>query len=84
MTAAFQEIVSLGLVDVTRLHHQGEGPFTWWDYRMLAFPKGDGLRIDHIFASKSLAASCTEVRVDRDERKGAQPSDHAPLIGVFG
>ncbi|MEO8358400.1 MAG: exodeoxyribonuclease III [Vicinamibacteria bacterium] len=83
MTSAFQELLSLGLVDTARLHHQGEGPFTWWDYRMLAFPKGDGLRIDHIFTSKSLAASCTEVRVDRDERKGAQPSDHAPLIAVF-
>jgi exodeoxyribonuclease-3 len=83
MTAAFRDLLALGLVDTTRLHHSGEGPFTWWDYRMLAFPKGDGLRIDHIFASKALASSCSEVRVDRDERKGAQPSDHAPLIAVF-
>jgi exodeoxyribonuclease-3 len=83
MTAAFQELLALGLVDTARIHHSGEGPFTWWDYRMLAFPKGDGLRIDHIFASKALASSCTDVRVDRDERKGAQPSDHAPLIAVF-
>lgn len=83
MTAAFNELISLGLVDATRIHHSGEGPFTWWDYRMLAFPKGDGLRIDHIFASEPLARACTEVRVDRDERKGAQPSDHAPLIAVF-
>ena len=83
MTAAFEGLLSLGLVDTLRLTHEGEGPFTWWDYRMLAFPKGDGLRIDHIFASKSLAASCTGVRVDRDERKGAQPSDHAPVIAVF-
>jgi exodeoxyribonuclease III len=83
MTAAFEGLLSLGLVDTARLHHAGEGPFTWWDYRMLAFPKGDGLRIDHIFASKALASTCSEVRVDRDERKGAQPSDHAPLIAVF-
>lgn len=83
MTTAFQDLLALGLVDTARLHHSGEGPFTWWDYRMLAFPKGDGLRIDHILASKSFAAACTEVRVDRDERKGAQPSDHAPLIAVF-
>lgn len=83
MTAAFQDLLALGLVDTARLHHSGEGPFTWWDYRMLAFPKGDGLRIDHIFASKSLAAVCTGVWVDRDERKGAQPSDHAPLLAVF-
>lgn len=82
-TAAFQDLLAVGLVDTTRLHHQGDGPFTWWDYRMLAFPKGDGLRIDHIFASESLAKGCTGVKVDRDERKGAQPSDHAPLIAVF-
>ena len=83
MTAAFHGLLSTGLVDTLRIHHQDAGPFTWWDYRMLAFPKGDGLRIDHIFASAPLAASCSEVRVDRDERKGAQPSDHAPLIAVF-
>lgn len=83
MTSAFQELLKLGLVDTARIHHTGEGPFTWWDYRMLAFPKGDGLRIDHIFASNALASSCSSVRVDRDERKGSQPSDHAPLIAVF-
>jgi exodeoxyribonuclease-3 len=83
MTRAFEDLLSKGFVDTTRLHHQGEGPFTWWDYRMLAFPKGDGLRIDHIFASEALARTCVEVRVDRDERKGAQPSDHAPLIAIF-
>ena len=83
MTAAFQDLLATGLVDTVRLHHSGQGPFTWWDYRMLAFPKGDGLRIDHIFASKSLGSACFEIRVDRDERKGAQPSDHAPLIAVF-
>jgi exodeoxyribonuclease-3 len=83
MTAAFRAIEATGLIDTSRQLNTGEGPFTWWDYRMLAFPKGDGLRIDHIFASKALAATCTEVRVDRDERKGAQPSDHAPVIATF-
>jgi len=83
MTEAFNRLLALGYVDTARLHHQGDGPFTWWDYRMLAFPKGDGLRIDHILASRPLASSCLEARVDRDERKGAQPSDHAPLIAVF-
>ena len=84
MTEAFRAIESAGLVDTARrLQPEGPGPFTWWDYRMLAFPKGDGLRIDHIFASEPLARRCAEVRVDRDERKGAQPSDHAPVIAVF-
>jgi exodeoxyribonuclease-3 len=47
---------------------------------MLAFPKGRGLRIDHVILSEPLAARCTAARIDRDERKGKQPSDHAPVV----
>ncbi len=61
-----------------------QGPYSWWDYRALAFPKGDGVRIDHVFATPTLAATATAARVDRDERKGESPSDHAPVIVTFG
>jgi exodeoxyribonuclease-3 len=50
---------------------------------MLAFPKNDGLRIDHIFATEPLAERCTGAHIDRDERKGQKPSDHAPVVVVF-
>jgi exodeoxyribonuclease-3 len=80
---ALQAVLSLGLVDTVRLHHEGPGPFSWWDYRMLAFPKGNGLRIDHVFATPDLAARCAAAGVDRDERKGKLPSDHAPVIVDF-
>ena len=53
---------------------------SWWDYRQLAFPKNHGLRIDHILLSHALAASCTSCRIDRQARKGAKPSDHAPVV----
>ena len=33
----------------------GDGPYTWWDYRMLGFPKNNGLRIDHVLATPELA-----------------------------
>jgi hypothetical protein len=33
--------------------------------------------------SVSLAAHCTSAEFDRQERKGAKPSDHAPVIAVF-
>jgi exodeoxyribonuclease-3 len=80
---ALAAVTSWGLVDTMRLHHEGPGPFTWWDYRMLAFPKGNGLRIDHVFATAPLATRCTAVSVDRDERKGKLPSDHAPVLAAF-
>lgn len=81
--ALLREIAAWGLRDTIRLHHAGDGPYTWWDYRMLGFAKGNGLRIDHILATASLAARCTGAYVVRDERKGKQPSDHAPVVAVF-
>ena len=48
-----------------------------------AFPKNLGLRIDHILVDQALAARCTSVEIDREARKGKQPSDHAPVIAEF-
>jgi exodeoxyribonuclease-3 len=80
---AFDELCGIGLVDTLRLHHPEAGLFSWWDYRMLSFPKNRGLRIDAILASKSLAAQCTAAGIDREMRKGTEPSDHAPVWAEF-
>ena len=82
--AAFTELCAVGLIDTLRLHHPGEtGLFTWWDYRMLSFPKDRGLRIDAILASRSLADRCTAAGIEREMRKGKEPSDHAPIWAEF-
>lgn len=81
--AAFNELCDAGLVDTLRLHLHGPGPFTWWDYRMLSFPKNKGLRIDAVLASKTIAIRCTAAGVDREMRKGKEPSDHAPIWAEF-
>ena len=78
--AAFQRLISLGLVDSFRLFDQPEKIFTWWDYRMMGFRRNDGLRIDHILVSNALAPDCTGCRVDKEPRKHERPSDHAPVI----
>ncbi|HUH94082.1 MAG TPA: exodeoxyribonuclease III [Casimicrobiaceae bacterium] len=78
--AAFRDWLALGLKDAFRLFAQPEKTFSWWDYRMLAFPKNRGLRIDHILLSPALVRSCVSCRIDRDARKGAKPSDHAPVV----
>ena len=83
---ALQHVLDWGLRDVFGELHPEGGIYSWWDYRNLGFPKNDGLRIDHILATRPLADSCTEASVDRDERKGTKedkPSDHAPVIAVF-
>lgn len=81
--AALEELLSWGLVDVHRQQHPEGRLYSWWDYRMLAFPKNQGLRLDYIFAMGPLAARCTSAEIDRQERNGAKPSDHAPVIAVF-
>jgi exodeoxyribonuclease-3 len=81
--AAFTDLCNAGLVDTLRLHHNEPGMFTWWDYRMLAFPKNRGLRIDAVLASRALAERCVRSGIDRDVRKGKEPSDHAPIWAEF-
>ena len=78
--AAFRAFLDTGLKDSFRLFDQPPKTFSWWDYRQLAFPKNHGLRIDHILLSNALAARCTSSRIDRNERKGEKPSDHAPVL----
>jgi exodeoxyribonuclease III len=81
--AAFAVLKTIGLHDTLRRHHDETGLFTWWDYRMLAFPKNRGLRIDGILATEKLAARCTDSGIDREMRKGQEPSDHAPIWAEF-
>jgi len=79
----FDELCAIGLVDTLRLHHPEPGLFSWWDYRMLSFPKNRGLRIDAILASSSLASRCSATGIEREMRKGKEPSDHAPVWAEF-
>lgn len=81
--AALAEIGRFGLADAFRHHHAEAGVYTWWDYRQLSFPKNTGLRIDHILCTASMLARSTSVVVDRNARKGKNPSDHAPVIAEF-
>lgn len=81
--AAFEQLCKVGLTDTLRIHHPETGLFSWWDYRMLAFPKNRGLRIDAILASTWLAQHCVAAGIDREMRKGTEPSDHAPVWAEF-
>lgn len=78
--AAFQALLNLGLQDSFRLFEQPEKMFSWWDYRMNAFRRNMGLRIDHILLSAALAPACKATHIDKEARKAARPSDHAPVI----
>ncbi len=78
--AAIVALTDLGLRDVMREHHPGEGVFTWWSYRPNQYEKNQGLRIDLALCSEEVANRVTSVTIDREERAGLRPSDHAPVI----
>jgi len=81
--AAFRRLIETGLCDTFRLFDQVEQSFTWWDYRMQAFRRNRGLRIDHILASEPLCRACVGCQIDKAPRTHGRPSDHAPVAAEF-
>jgi exodeoxyribonuclease-3 len=80
---ALDMLLAAGLRDAFRLFEQPERSFTWWDYRMNAFRRKMGLRIDHILLSAELAKCCKACTIDVEPRKAERPSDHAPVIATL-
>ena len=76
----FQALIGLGLHDSFRLFEQPEKLYSWWDYRMLAFRRNQGLRIDHILVTQALKSRVVSCTIDKLTRKNERPSDHAPVI----
>ena len=81
--AALAEVKAWGVQDVFRQQHPEAGLYSWWDYRMLGFPKNRGLRIDYMLCTAPLMPLCKDIRIDREARKGKLPSDHAPVVAQF-
>ena len=78
--AALRKLTDLGFADAFRLFEQPDKSFSWWDYRMAAFRRNMGLRIDHVLLSPALAADCRSCAIDVAPRKLERPSDHAPVV----
>jgi exodeoxyribonuclease III len=76
--AAFNAFEAAGLSDVVRpIVPTG---FTYWDYKQLAFPRNEGMRIDFILGSQAFDGLVTDASIHRNERKGTAPSDHVPVV----
>ena len=75
---ALQSLLDLGLHDSFRLHQADGGHYSWWDYRLAAFQRGWGLRIDLVLVSEALRARCIGAGIDMAPRGWERPSDHTP------
>lgn len=81
--AAMTHVKQWGFVDVYRKHNPDAKEFSWWNYREGAWQRNQGLRIDHIWTSASLAEKCTGCWIDKAPRTLEKPSDHAPVVAEF-
>jgi exodeoxyribonuclease-3 len=77
---ALRKVMAVGFADAFRLFEQPEKQFSWWDYRLKAFERGWGLRIDLALLSPALAKRCSSCTIDIEPRKRERPSDHAPVL----
>ncbi|MFL4490255.1 exodeoxyribonuclease III [Streptomyces sp. VTCC 41912] len=78
--AALAALREAGLSDVVPRPLKYDRPYTYWDYRQLAFPKNRGMRIDLVYGNAPFAKAVSDAYVDREERKGKGASDHAPVV----
>ena len=76
---ALRSILDLGLHDSFRLFNDEAGHHSWWDYRLAAFQRGWGLRIDLVLVSEALRARCVAAGIDTAPRVLERPSDHTPV-----
>jgi len=72
-----------GFTDTFRQHHDEAGLYSWWDYRMGAFQRDRGLRIDHVWVTEPLVSRCSACEVIKTPRSWEKPSDHAPVMATF-
>lgn len=80
---ALDAIIDWGLVDTLRARYSDAGLFSYYDYQAGRFHKRQGMRIDLVLASPTLAERSMFDVIDRNGRKGSKPSDHCPVLAGF-
>jgi exodeoxyribonuclease III len=78
--AAFQELLNLGLTESFRSLHPGSTEYSFWDYQAGAWPKNNGIRIDHLLLSPQAADKLVSATIFKDTRGHDKPSDHVPVM----
>ncbi|EJF88992.1 exodeoxyribonuclease III [Bartonella tamiae] len=75
----YQRILNLGYYDSIRCVTD-ESVYSFWDFQAGAWPKNNGIRIDHLLLSPEAADRLLTAYIQRDIRGWEKPSDHAPAM----
>ncbi len=75
---AFQRILHLGLYDAIR-NVTDTPSFSFWDFQAGAWPKNNGIRIDHLLLSPEAVDRLICAHSQTEVRGYPKPSDHVPV-----
>lgn len=76
----WRSLLNLGLTDAFRALNNAAGHYTFWDYQAGAWPKNNGIRIDHFLLSPPLSDRLISCTIDKTPRSEDKASDHTPII----
>lgn len=76
---AFRRLLNLGLTEAIRHVTDADKTYTFWDYQAGAWPKNNGIRIDHLLMSPEAAKMLRTADIDKHVRDWEKPSDHVPV-----
>lgn len=75
----FRTLINLGLTDSFRALNSAAENYTFWDYQAGAWPKNNGIRIDHLLLSPQATDLLQTCTIERHVRDWEKPSDHVPI-----
>ena len=76
---AFRRLLAEGFTDALRACDPRTGLYTFWDYQAAAWPRNQGIRIDHLLLSPQAADRLVSASVQKALRGLDKPSDHVPV-----
>ncbi|OEC98827.1 MULTISPECIES: exodeoxyribonuclease III [unclassified Rhizobium] len=77
---SFRQLEHLGFTDAVRATTDAIKLYSFWDYQAGAWPKNNGIRIDHLMLSPEAADRLTATAIEKHVRAWEKPSDHVPVI----
>lgn len=77
--SAFRRLKNLGLTEAVRSVSDADKTYSFWDYQAGAWPKNNGIRIDHLLLSPEAARLLQHADIDKHVRDWEKPSDHVPV-----
>lgn len=82
--AHFNTLLHHGYTDVFRaVKPDDTHAYTFWDYQNGAWPRDDGIRIDHLLTSPEATDKLQTCWIDKGPRGLEKASDHTPIIADF-